>query len=714
MSNKDLARVVLHMSAEVGQLRKDFAKANSIAGDSARKMEAASAKAASNMEKRMAAATKNMGAGFSDMRSTVMGVFAAIAGSQGARAVMAASQQFTAMQNALKATGLEGKALDTAFKGLYQIAQKNGTEMAPLVTLYSRMSMAQKELNASSGDMMKFSEAVSLALKVQGTSTQEASGALLQLSQAMGGGKVQAEEYNSLIDQAPMLLKAVAAGMEETGGSVSELTKLVKDGQISSEAFFRAGIAGMPVLEQASAKMAGTVDQSIQMAKNAFTVLIGELDNTTGASANAAQNLAGVAAAIEKIPQYIDAAAKSLSYLQTWLNQVGNNPFWRKLGELAGADYSAEGMRKNGIIPMNSPMTNRVGDSWEINQTARGGSFTNHANMSYGPQLPPPEKVSYKKYAVKGDEKGGKAKGGGGGGKSDEETRADQVARYIEQLERSGRVLQAEFDSIGKSNAERAKAIELARIGTVTDQGQLAAIDKQVTANEKLRTAIEDAKRSQKGLQDVAQFAGDQIMNVFDDLIDGSGNLADSIKNIAKSLASAALQAALLGNGPLGNIFGTGGKDGGLGGLLGSLVGGVTKKADGGWISGPGGPRSDKVPALLSNGEFVVNAKAAGQHGQLLQAINSGRVPRFANGGPVGVSLPSPSSLRRSGGAAPVVNINNHTGQQVSQSTGPNGEVNIDIGAAVDAALAQRMGGSGRGMTARLMRAQASRAHLRG
>lgn len=44
--------------------------------------------------------------------------------------------------------------------------------------------------------------------------------------------------------------------------------------------------------------------------------------------------------------------------------------------------------------------------------------------------------------------------------------------------------------------------------------------------------------------------------------------------------------------------------------------------ATGGWVSGPGGPRSDMIPAMLSNGEFVVNARAAAQWGDLLQSIN--------------------------------------------------------------------------------------------
>jgi TP901 family phage tail tape measure protein len=45
---------------------------------------------------------------------------------------------------------------------------------------------------------------------------------------------------------------------------------------------------------------------------------------------------------------------------------------------------------------------------------------------------------------------------------------------------------------------------------------------------------------------------------------------------------------------------------------------------DGGWISGPGGPRDDRVPAMLSNGEFVVNARSAEANASLLEAINNG------------------------------------------------------------------------------------------
>jgi hypothetical protein len=61
--------------------------------------------------------------------------------------------------------------------------------------------------------------------------------------------------------------------------------------------------------------------------------------------------------------------------------------------------------------------------------------------------------------------------------------------------------------------------------------------------------------------------------------------------------------------------------------------------ATGGYISGSGTNTSDSIPAMLSNGEFVMRAAAVQKFGAgFMSAINSGRVPAFASGGAVGTS----------------------------------------------------------------------------
>ena len=58
--------------------------------------------------------------------------------------------------------------------------------------------------------------------------------------------------------------------------------------------------------------------------------------------------------------------------------------------------------------------------------------------------------------------------------------------------------------------------------------------------------------------------------------------------------------------------------------LLGFSEGGPVGMAGGGTITGPGTGISDSIPAWLSDGEYVVNARAAGQYRPLLDAINFG------------------------------------------------------------------------------------------
>jgi hypothetical protein len=69
--------------------------------------------------------------------------------------------------------------------------------------------------------------------------------------------------------------------------------------------------------------------------------------------------------------------------------------------------------------------------------------------------------------------------------------------------------------------------------------------------------------------------------------------------------------------------------------------------AEGGHVTGPGSATSDSIPAMLSNGEFVINAANTRKWRPVLEAINAGEIPRFAMGGYVGggnITTPTASS----------------------------------------------------------------------
>lgn len=115
------------------------------------------------------------------------------------------------------------------------------------------------------------------------------------------------------------------------------------------------------------------------------------------------------------------------------------------------------------------------------------------------------------------------------------------------------------------------------------------------------------------------------------DWITGAKSFGDAMKNILQQLISQLIQAA---------IYATivAACTGGGGGFAARWKGAFGKAfASGGSVAGPGTGTSDSVPAMLSNGEYVLNAQAVDRLGvPFLNGLNTGRLRGFASGGLVG------------------------------------------------------------------------------
>lgn len=115
------------------------------------------------------------------------------------------------------------------------------------------------------------------------------------------------------------------------------------------------------------------------------------------------------------------------------------------------------------------------------------------------------------------------------------------------------------------------------------------------------------------------------------DWITGAQSFGDAMKNILQQLIAQLIQAA---------IYATivAACTGGGGGFAARWKGAFGKAfASGGSVAGPGTGTSDSVPAMLSNGEYVLNAQAVDRLGvPFLNGLNTGRLRGFASGGLVG------------------------------------------------------------------------------
>ena len=280
---------------ELDRLATSGARAEQVVGKAMDGVEDGFKKAESGA-KGAAKATDTMALSLRSVAGIAGGIAGTIAGAFSIGAIAQAADRYAGMANGLKAMGLSAGQAASQLEEITAIALRTRAPLDATVQLYSRISVAAGELGASQADVLQFTENVGLALGAAGIGANEAAGALGQLSQAMAGGTVRAEEFSSILEGAYPLALAAARGIDEAGGSVGRLRQLVVEGKVSSEEFFNAILSQGNALAETFGKTDMTIGQAMGNLGTAMTATIGQMDQAIGASA-------AVAGAINMVAQ---------------------------------------------------------------------------------------------------------------------------------------------------------------------------------------------------------------------------------------------------------------------------------------------------------------------------------------------------------------------------------------------------------------------------
>src|SRR5690606_10230635 len=248
----------------------------------------------------------------------------------------------TRIENALKVAGVSGSELTRVYDRLFESAQRNAAPVETLVELYGRAALVQNELNVSSEELLGFTDRVAMALRVAGTDAQAASGALLQLSQALGSGVVRAEEFNSILEGALPIAQAAAAGIKEAGGSVARLRQLVVEGKVSSEAFFKGFDVGSAILKEKVAGATLTISQRLGNLKTSLIDAARRFNNSSKAANTFGEAIDNVSDFVDNIDfdSIVSEIQKIIDKLNQGVNAVRNFGAW--LGRLSGLENVGE------------------------------------------------------------------------------------------------------------------------------------------------------------------------------------------------------------------------------------------------------------------------------------------------------------------------------------------------------------------------------------
>jgi len=129
--------------------------------------------------------------------------------------------------------------------------------------------MNAKELNVTQQQMMNVTRGVSQALILSGGTMASQQGALMQLGQAFGNPIIQAQEFNSLLDGAPLLVKEMAQSILGPKGTAGALRRLVLEQKLTNKMMFIAIEDALPRLNKQFKQMPLTLD----MVANKFNLM---------------------------------------------------------------------------------------------------------------------------------------------------------------------------------------------------------------------------------------------------------------------------------------------------------------------------------------------------------------------------------------------------------------------------------------------------------
>ena len=233
------------------------------------------------------------------------GAALAAVGIGGTAGILKAADEWTVFQNRLKLVTETTAELKEAEDGILAIAKRTGQELGGTAEVYQRLAANKKELALSDKELLQITETINKSIVVGGSTAEGASAALTQFGQAMASGVLRGEEFNSMMEQAPGLARALADGL---GVGVGQLRNMANNGELTAERVTQALLKAGVNVDAQFKKMDLTIAQSATNFKTSLTEFIGKSSEAGGA----AKVLSG---AIQFAAEHVDVLAAGIAAL---------------------------------------------------------------------------------------------------------------------------------------------------------------------------------------------------------------------------------------------------------------------------------------------------------------------------------------------------------------------------------------------------------------
>lgn len=243
-------------------------------------------------------------------------------GVQGLKDVSALADGYKNLEARIKLTTGEGKAFDTAFEGVFDVAKRTNSAVEETGVLFTKLGEAGKTLGVSNAEALKLTETINQSIQLSGASAEASKASITQLVQGLQSGVLRGDEFNSVMEQSPRLAKALADGL---GVGTGELRKMAEAGQLTSATIIKALQGQSEAVQAEFSKLPATVGRAMTNLTTSFTAYVGEADKAGGYTAKLAHLIDGLAGNLSTVATVmihtgqVVGAMKLLSMAQDWI-----------------------------------------------------------------------------------------------------------------------------------------------------------------------------------------------------------------------------------------------------------------------------------------------------------------------------------------------------------------------------------------------------------
>ena len=253
-------------------------------------------------------------ASFSTLRTgatLLVSALAAIGVGLGAREIAQAADSYSMLSARIQQATNDGGYFEQAIAGVHQIALATNSSLDATAGLFTKLNTVSKDMGKSQQFALEMTSTVTKAIQLGGGTAQASEAAVTQFIQAMQGGLLRGQEFNSVMENGYGLAEALAKGLGVTTG---ELRNMAENGELGAERVLAALEKQKKGVDAQYAEMPLIISNALQKIATQWQILIGEMDQANGASATVAQ--------------WLSILADNLNVVEKLLKDIGSGFVW--------------------------------------------------------------------------------------------------------------------------------------------------------------------------------------------------------------------------------------------------------------------------------------------------------------------------------------------------------------------------------------------------